>query len=101
MVIVLQGRSSLTGGVLSGGSIAQDAMAAAEEEVANLMEEDMGIAMQFLQSKGLCLMPISLASAISDTNTRPLSGNSLDGQLQMGSLLSSYLTHANSNITQS
>ncbi|RRT65754.1 hypothetical protein B296_00009066 [Ensete ventricosum] len=29
------------------------------------MEEDMGSAMQYLQGKGLCLMPISLASAIS------------------------------------
>jgi hypothetical protein len=29
------------------------------------MEEDMGSAMQYLQGKGLCLMPISLATAIS------------------------------------
>lgn len=29
------------------------------------MEEDMGTAMQYLQGKGLCLMPISLATAIS------------------------------------
>lgn len=33
--------------------------------MAKLMEEDMGSAMQFLQGKGLCLMPISLATAIS------------------------------------
>jgi len=33
--------------------------------VAKLMEEDMGSAMQYLQGKGLCLMPISLATAIS------------------------------------
>lgn len=33
--------------------------------MAKLMEEDMGSAMQYLQGKGLCLMPISLASAIS------------------------------------
>jgi hypothetical protein len=90
-LLFLQGRSSLG----QSGSIAEDAMAAAEEEVASLMEEDMGVAMQFLQSKGLCLMPISLASAISDTNAR-----SLDGQLQMGSLIPSYLTHTNNNITQ-
>uniref|UniRef100_A0A7N0RGD8 BHLH domain-containing protein n=1 Tax=Kalanchoe fedtschenkoi TaxID=63787 RepID=A0A7N0RGD8_KALFE len=39
--------------------------AVAEKQVAKLMEEDMGSAMQYLQSKGLCLMPISLAAAIS------------------------------------
>lgn len=31
----------------------------------------MGSAMQYLQSKGLCLMPISLASAISSNGQRP------------------------------
>lgn len=36
-----------------------------EQQVAKLMEEDMGSAMQYLQGKGLCLMPISLATAIS------------------------------------
>ena len=36
-----------------------------EHQVAKLMEEDMGSAMQYLQGKGLCLMPISLATAIS------------------------------------
>ncbi|XP_022743902.1 transcription factor UNE12-like [Durio zibethinus] len=35
-----------------------------EQRVAELMEEDIGAAMQFLQSKALCIMPISLASAI-------------------------------------
>lgn len=33
------------------------------------MEEDMGSAMQYLQGKGLCLMPISLATAISSTSS--------------------------------
>ncbi|XP_042006736.1 transcription factor UNE12-like [Salvia splendens] len=37
-----------------------------ERQVAKLMEENVGAAMQFLQSKALCLMPISLASAIYD-----------------------------------
>lgn len=32
------------------------------------MEEDMGSAMQYLQGKGLCLMPISLATAMSSTS---------------------------------
>ncbi|CAD6244010.1 unnamed protein product [Miscanthus lutarioriparius] len=40
--------------------------AAFEHEVAQLMETNMTTAMQYLQSKGLCLMPIALASAISD-----------------------------------
>ena len=35
--------------------------------MAKPMEEDMGSAMQYLQGKGLCLMPISLATAISTT----------------------------------
>uniref|UniRef100_A0A2P2LM25 BHLH domain-containing protein n=1 Tax=Rhizophora mucronata TaxID=61149 RepID=A0A2P2LM25_RHIMU len=35
-----------------------------EREVAKLMEENVGAAMQFLQSKDLCIMPISLAMAI-------------------------------------
>ncbi|KAL5712415.1 hypothetical protein ACHQM5_014592 [Ranunculus cassubicifolius] len=35
-----------------------------EHQVAKLMEEDVGAAMQYLQSKALCIMPVSLASAI-------------------------------------
>lgn len=35
-----------------------------EQEVAKLMEKDVGAAMQFLQSKALCIMPISLANAV-------------------------------------
>lgn len=37
-----------------------------EEEVVKLMESNVTMAMQYLQSKGLCLMPIALASAISN-----------------------------------
>ncbi|XP_039012183.1 bHLH transcription factor RHL1-like [Hibiscus syriacus] len=44
---------------------ANDSLTATEHQVAKLMEEDMGTAMQYLQGKGLCLMPISLATAIS------------------------------------
>lgn len=54
-----------------------------EQEVAKLMEEDVGAAMQFLQSKALCIMPVSLSSAIfrtrqSDTSmvVKPESNNS-------------------------
>ncbi|KAE8729124.1 Transcription factor bHLH66 [Hibiscus syriacus] len=35
-----------------------------EQQVAKLMEEDIGAAMQFLQSKALCIVPISLTSTI-------------------------------------
>ncbi|CAI9785707.1 unnamed protein product [Fraxinus pennsylvanica] len=35
-----------------------------ERQVAKLMEENVGAALQFLQSKALCIMPISLASVI-------------------------------------
>ncbi|XWS36366.1 hypothetical protein CRYUN_Cryun20dG0079000 [Craigia yunnanensis] len=38
-----------------------------ERQVAKLMEENVGAAMQFLQSKALCIMPISLATAIYHT----------------------------------
>ncbi|TVU41896.1 hypothetical protein EJB05_15454 [Eragrostis curvula] len=47
-----------------------------EKQVAKLMEEDIGAAMQFLQSKALCMMPISLAMAIYDTQ-HPQEGHSL------------------------
>ncbi|EFJ16455.1 hypothetical protein SELMODRAFT_422025 [Selaginella moellendorffii] len=47
---------------------AQDGIALTERQVAKLMEEDMGSAMQYLQNKGLCLMPIHLASNMSKTS---------------------------------
>ncbi|KAK6151612.1 hypothetical protein DH2020_014247 [Rehmannia glutinosa] len=47
-----------------------EGMTVAEQQVAKLMEEDMGSAMQYLQGKGLCLMPISLATAISTATCR-------------------------------
>ncbi|WVZ74969.1 hypothetical protein U9M48_023082, partial [Paspalum notatum var. saurae] len=53
------------GGVL-GQPEPRDGGAAFEQEVVQLMENNMTTAMQYLQSKGLCLMPIALASAISD-----------------------------------
>ncbi|XP_057515695.1 bHLH transcription factor RHL1-like [Amaranthus tricolor] len=46
-----------------------DSMTVTEHQVAKLMEEDMGSAMQYLQGKGLCLMPISLATAISTSTS--------------------------------
>ncbi|XP_022731640.1 transcription factor bHLH66-like isoform X2 [Durio zibethinus] len=63
-----------------------DSLTVTEHQVAKLMEEDMGSAMQYLQGKGLCLMPISLATAISTAtchsrnpminNANPNNGNS-------------------------
>ncbi|THU52707.1 hypothetical protein C4D60_Mb10t06750 [Musa balbisiana] len=53
------------------GAAANDGLTAAEHQVAKLLEEDMGSAMQYLQGKGLCLMPISLASAISSATCHP------------------------------
>ncbi|KAL6899743.1 hypothetical protein ACP4OV_006401 [Aristida adscensionis] len=56
-----------------------------EQEVVQLMENNMTTAMQYLQSKGLCLMPIALASAISDQKgassaaVRPANGGADDG----------------------
>ncbi|CAN1131787.1 Transcription factor UNE12 [Linum perenne] len=41
-----------------------------ERQIAKLMEENIGAAMQLLQSKALCIMPVSLASAIYHT-TQP------------------------------
>ncbi|XP_076930383.1 transcription factor LRL2-like [Bidens hawaiensis] len=45
---------------------------ATESQVVKLMEVDMGAAMQYLQGKGLCLMPISLASTLSTKSHHPL-----------------------------
>ncbi|XP_010929150.1 bHLH transcription factor RHL1 isoform X1 [Elaeis guineensis] len=59
------------------GAAGNDSLTVTEHQVAKLMEEDMGSAMQYLQGKGLCLMPISLASAISSAtcHPRPVAGN--------------------------
>ncbi|KAI3701592.1 hypothetical protein L6452_26781 [Arctium lappa] len=61
------GRSSI--GTTSSSN--NDTMTVAENQVVKLMEEDMGSAMQYLQGKGLCLMPISLATAISTATCHP------------------------------
>ncbi|KAJ0233313.1 Transcription factor LRL1 [Hirschfeldia incana] len=56
--------SAVAGGNQVTGN-SNDTLTMTEHQVAKLMEEDMGAAMQYLQGKGLCLMPISLATAIS------------------------------------
>jgi len=61
-VLCVQGRG---GGGAPPPAAGSDGLAVTEQQVAKLMEEDIGTAMQYLQGKGLCLMPVSLASAIS------------------------------------
>nr|KYP53590.1 Transcription factor bHLH66 [Cajanus cajan] len=65
------GEMSSEGGKVKGNEASSnDSLAMTEQQVAKLMEEDMGSAMQYLQGKGLCLMPISLATAISNATSR-------------------------------
>lgn len=59
------GNDRSSNGNQTASSSNNDSMTVTEHQVAKLMEEDMGSAMQYLQGKGLCLMPISLATAIS------------------------------------
>ncbi|XVF48821.1 hypothetical protein PTKIN_Ptkin03bG0219300 [Pterospermum kingtungense] len=47
-----------------------------EQEVVKLMESNVTMAMQYLQSKGLCLMPIALAAAISNGKASSSSSSS-------------------------
>lgn len=58
-------RNTNNGNQTTTASTSNDSLTMTEHQVAKLMEEDMGSAMQYLQGKGLCLMPISLATAIS------------------------------------
>ncbi|CAN7006077.1 unnamed protein product [Brassica rapa subsp. trilocularis] len=59
-------------GVVNGNGNAtgssSESLRSTEQRVAKLMEEDMGSAMQYLQGKGLCLMPIALATAMSSSS---------------------------------
>jgi hypothetical protein len=71
LTCTVQGSNNMSGTIShSSGtpSPVQDGIALTERQVTQLMEDDMGSAMQYLQSKGLCLMPIALATAISTTN---------------------------------
>ncbi|XP_027338777.1 transcription factor bHLH66-like [Abrus precatorius] len=62
---VLNRNSNNNNNTQTTASTSNDSLTMTEQQVAKLMEEDMGSAMQYLQGKGLCLMPISLATAIS------------------------------------
>ncbi|XP_010539140.1 PREDICTED: transcription factor bHLH82 [Tarenaya hassleriana] len=73
----------------SGASINRnknESLKTAERRVAKLMEEDMGSAMQYLQGKGLCLMPISLAAAISSPSSLFASASAAEGPSSPSSL---------------
>ncbi|XP_043720462.1 transcription factor LRL1-like isoform X2 [Telopea speciosissima] len=70
--LITDGQAEGSSGILLSSSTGQAAdpsksidNIAFEQEVAKLMESNVTIAMQYLQSKGLCLMPIALATAIS------------------------------------
>ncbi|CAK9168838.1 unnamed protein product [Ilex paraguariensis] len=83
----LQGNGGRSCNAAQTASSSNDTMTVTEHQVAKLMEEDMGSAMQYLQGKGLCLMPISLATAISTATchsrntiaTNPLLGSNGEG----------------------
>ncbi|XP_057459825.1 bHLH transcription factor RHL1-like isoform X2 [Actinidia eriantha] len=60
------GNGAQTASTCNANNSNNDSMTVTEHQVAKLMEKDMGSAMQYLQGKGLCLMPISLANAISN-----------------------------------
>lgn len=65
-----------------------------EHEVIKLMESNVTMAMQYLQSKGLCLMPIALAAAISSEKASPV-GTAADERERLG--LAGCLHQNNSN----
>ncbi|KAK7329952.1 hypothetical protein VNO77_24135 [Canavalia gladiata] len=82
----IQGKGNANGGAHPRNSngnqtCSNDSLAMTEQQVAKLMEEDMGSAMQYLQGKGLCLMPISLATAISTATRNPLINNNINGDV--------------------
>ncbi|CAL9151475.1 unnamed protein product [Musa hybrid cultivar] len=68
-------------GANDGAAGSSDSLTVTEHQVAKMMEEDMGSAMQYLQGKGLCLMPISLASAISSATAGHLGHGLVPGVL--------------------
>lgn len=64
----VSGSLLLSSSVGQGGSDVSESedSLAFEQEVVKLMETNVTTAMQYLQNKGLCLMPIALATAISN-----------------------------------
>lgn len=67
-ILAIQGSGSLllSPSVGQGADLSESPDSIAfEQEVVKLMESNVTTAMQYLQTKGLCLMPIALAAAIS------------------------------------
>ncbi|KAL4317811.1 hypothetical protein GQ457_18G001790 [Hibiscus cannabinus] len=64
-----------------------------EQEVVKLMESNVTKAMQYLQSKGLCLMPIALAAAISNGKAASSTSSGPASEERNGSLLSGVGIH--------
>eukprot|EP00252_Welwitschia_mirabilis_P012854 TRINITY_DN2838_c0_g1_i3.p1 TRINITY_DN2838_c0_g1~~TRINITY_DN2838_c0_g1_i3.p1 ORF type:complete len:424 (-),score=62.66 TRINITY_DN2838_c0_g1_i3:871-2142(-) len=64
--LVAEMSSEVSNGLQLGrnASPTDESMALTEQQVARLMEQDTGAAMQYLQSKGMCLMPLSLAATL-------------------------------------
>lgn len=60
--------SSVEGEGIDGQTLEKWSTDETELEVAKLMEQDIGAAMKFLQSKALCIMPLSVAPAIFRTH---------------------------------
>ncbi|KAK8340006.1 hypothetical protein V6Z12_A08G073700 [Gossypium hirsutum] len=74
-----------------------------EQQVAKLMEENVGAAMQFLQSKSLCIMPISLATAIYHTQRQAIdvsTGSSKGEELSNFHLICSSFLYQNGDSGQ-
>ncbi|XP_010429396.1 PREDICTED: transcription factor bHLH66-like [Camelina sativa] len=75
--------SAMAGSSQTAGN-SNDSITMTEHQVAKLMEEDMGSAMQYLQGKGLCLMPISLATAISTATCHTTRNPLIPGAADVG-----------------
>lgn len=61
----------------------QESMSAIEEHVARLISNNVGTALQFLQRKGLCLVPISLTDTSKSGTDASMSAPSQSGSLNL------------------
>ncbi|GMH18995.1 hypothetical protein Nepgr_020836 [Nepenthes gracilis] len=78
------GRSS-DGGQPTAAAASNENLIVTEHHVAKLMEEDMGSAMQYLQGKGLCLMPICRSTAANHHRHSPTSNGGISSNPRMAS----------------
>lgn len=68
-----------------------------ERELVKLMESNVTKAMQYLQSKGLCLMPVALASAMSAGKGKESSSNTLSKGYRKTNGATNHQTPSNGN----